>query len=213
MLSCRSSAFHLSSGRLSPRSKRARISSVKCFQYRPCSLRRHQPQRRKVPPTSGLLLIASQCTPVRPKALLACKEALPPSDLIKLIWPVGAGNCLGESSEAAQLEQGGGETSFRTRSLSEDTVRIHPSPAPSAALQESNSASLMSQLMAGQRAQELGSAPVAGGLMANLSDPGVLVSLLQTGSPPNKTFSSLLGGYLTLSQCLGLPALSCMPKG
>ncbi len=90
-------------------------------------------------------------------------------------------------------------------------MRVHPSPAPSApgplqlsrdtsqdsaVLREADSADFLSQLMASQhlpggsepRAQESGSVPAGqqnipgmGGLMANLSDPGALASLLQTG--------------------------------
>ena len=89
-------------------------------------------------------------------------------------------------------------------------MRVHPSPAPSApgpmqlsrdtsqdsaVLRENDPSDFLSQLMASQhlqggtetRAQESGSVPTAqqgtpmGGLMANLSDPGALASLLQTG--------------------------------
>lgn len=89
-------------------------------------------------------------------------------------------------------------------------MRVHPSPAPSApgpmqlsrdtsqdsaVLRENDPADFLSQLMASQnltgatetRAQESGSVPAVqqgipmGGLMANLSDPGALASLLQTG--------------------------------
>ena len=97
---------------------------------------------------------------------------------------------------------------FRARSLSEDTVRIHLSPAPSAAgpfhldsalLRQDDPATLMSQLMASQQAlhasgEESGHMPSApqqsmpaAGLMANLSEPGVLASLLQKGAPPAHT--------------------------
>lgn len=93
---------------------------------------------------------------------------------------------------------------FRARSVSEDTVRIHPSPAPraagpshldSAVLREDDPATLMSQLMASQQAlhasdRESGSMPPApqqsmpaAGLMANLSEPGVLAFPLQKGAP------------------------------
>ena len=93
---------------------------------------------------------------------------------------------------------------FRARSVSEDTVRIHPSPAPRAAgpshldstvLREDDPATLMSQLMASQQAlhasdRESGSMPPApqqsmpaAGLMANLSEPGVLAFPLQKGAP------------------------------
>ena len=87
---------------------------------------------------------------------------------------------------------------------------MHPSPAPSASgplqlsrhasqdstgLREAVPTDFMSQLMASQqlpgvseaRSQESGSVPALqqgipiGGLMANLSDPGALASLLQTG--------------------------------
>ncbi len=115
-----------------------------------------------------------------------------------------------EGTEAAHGFTPGGVSAFRARSLSEDTVRVHPSPAPSmpgpmqlspdtsqdsAGLRETAPADFLSQLMASQhlpgatetRAQGSGSVPAVqqgiptGGLMANLSEPGALASLLQTG--------------------------------
>lgn len=115
-----------------------------------------------------------------------------------------------QGTEAAHAQQSPGVSAFRARSLSEDTVRVHPSPAPSvpgplqlsrhasqdsSGLREAGPSDFMSQLMASQqlpglgeaRTQESGSVPALqqgipiGGLMANLSDPGALASLPQTG--------------------------------
>ena len=115
-----------------------------------------------------------------------------------------AGGPQGEGLDAA-VE---GVPAIRARSLSEDTVRIHPSPAPSASgplqlsrlasqdsalLRDSDTAVLMSRLMASQQlmraadstAQRSGSAlavpPVreVRGMTANLSDPGALATFLE----------------------------------
>lgn len=110
---------------------------------------------------------------------------------------------------AAQEQHSLGVSALRARSLSEETVRVHPSPATSAAgplqlsrhvsqdcaaLCEADPAGLMSQLIASQlpgpsetRVQEAGGVPAVqqgtsvSGLTANLSDPGALASFLQTG--------------------------------
>ena len=120
---------------------------------------------------------------------------------LHVMW---AGGPQGEGLQAAEE----GVPAIRARSLSEDTVRIHPSPAPSASgplqlsrlasqdsalLRDSDTAVLMSRLMASQQsmraadstAQRSGSAlavpPVreARGMTANLSDPGALATFLE----------------------------------
>ena len=135
------------------------------------------------------------CHPPRCTALTIMLTAL------HVMW---AGGPQGEGLQAAEE----GVPAIRARSLSEDTVRIHPSPAPSASgplqisrlasqdsalLRDSDTAVLMSRLMASQQsmraadstAQRSGSAlavpPVreARGMTANLSDPGALATFLE----------------------------------
>ncbi|CAK0784210.1 hypothetical protein CVIRNUC_007414 [Coccomyxa viridis] len=128
------------------------------------------------------------------------------------------GGPQGEGLQAAEE----GVPAIRARSLSEDTVRIHPSPAPSASwplqlsrlasqdsalLRDSDTAVLMSRLMASQQsmraadstAQRSGSAlavpPVreARGITANLSDPGALATFLEASDSGMST-SKTTGG-------------------
>ena len=210
LLSCRLSAFPFSSGRrFSPR-KHAPSSFRSCYQHRPSRRRRlplllpqpnQRPHHQKVPATGGLQLLCS----LFPHHIVQEPRLLRPLLSYAGCWSVAYASAGVPSSEAAQPEAGADVPAFRARSLSEDTVRIHPSPAPSAAgpfhldsavLRQDDPATATSQLMVSQQAlqgsdRESGCMPSApqqsmpaAGLMANLSEPGVLASLLQKGAPP-----------------------------